>query len=48
MIELVARVEPAIQAVEKRLPEDFAESVWTTVTAGLRTQARAFLSYVKE
>jgi serine/threonine-protein kinase HipA len=48
MINLAQRVETAIQAVEKRLPEDLAEVVWTTVCAGLRAQTQSFLSYAKE
>ena len=44
MIELVGRVAGAIKAVEKRLPEGFAESVWETISKGMLAQAKSFLS----
>jgi serine/threonine-protein kinase HipA len=47
MIELASRVEVAIKAVEKRLPQGFAESVWAPISKGLLEQARSFLSHAK-
>lgn len=47
MIELAARVEGAIKAVEARLPDGLAESVWTSTSKGLLEQAKSFLSYAK-
>ena len=38
--ELLNRVEPAIAAVEKRLPSDFPEDVATSIFAGIRSQAK--------
>lgn len=43
MIELVEKIPRAIAGVEKQLPSDFAESVWTSITAGLARQAKTFL-----
>jgi serine/threonine-protein kinase HipA len=43
MLELVEKVPQAIARVEKELPADFAEPVWTTITTGLARQAKAFL-----
>jgi serine/threonine-protein kinase HipA len=43
MLELVERTSRAIDRVEKQLPEDFAEPVWTSITSGLSRQAKAFL-----
>jgi len=45
MIELAGRVEEAIKAVEKRLPKEFAESVWAPMAKGTLQQAQSFLSY---
>jgi serine/threonine-protein kinase HipA len=45
MIELADRVEGAIKAVEMRLPNGFAESVWAPLSKGMLKQARSFLSY---
>jgi serine/threonine-protein kinase HipA len=47
MIELASRVEEAINAVEKRLPQGLAESVWTPISKGLREQAKSFLFHTK-
>lgn len=43
MRQLAERVPEAIARVEKRLPADFAISVWESVTRGLKRQATAFL-----
>ena len=43
MRELAQNIEPAIARVEKKLPDDFAEKVWTSITAGVRQQASRFL-----
>ena len=45
MLELAARVEGAIKAVQRRLPKGFAESVWAPISKGMLEQARSFLSY---
>jgi serine/threonine-protein kinase HipA len=45
MIELAGRVEGSIEAVEKQLPEGFAESVWTPMSKGMLKQAKSFLSH---
>jgi serine/threonine-protein kinase HipA len=47
MIELAGRVEGAIEAVEKQLPEGFAESVWIPTSKGMLKQAKSFLSHAK-
>ena len=47
MIELAGRVEGAIEAVEKQLPEGFAESVWTPTSKGMLRQAKSFLSHAE-
>jgi serine/threonine-protein kinase HipA len=47
MIELVSRVEGAIEAVEKQLPAGFAESVWAPMSKGMLKQAKSFLSHAK-
>jgi hypothetical protein len=47
MIELAGRVEGAIEAVEKQLPQGFAESVWTPTSKGMLKQAKSFLSHAK-
>jgi serine/threonine-protein kinase HipA len=43
MIKLAEDVSGAIERVGAKLPEDFAPSVWTSVTNGLKRQAAAFL-----
>ena len=47
MIELAGRVEGAIKAVEKQLPQGFAESVWAPISKGMLEQAKSFLSHAK-
>ena len=47
MREIAGRVEGAIAAVEKRLPERFAESVWTPISRGMLKQAQSFLARAK-
>jgi serine/threonine-protein kinase HipA len=47
MVELVNNVEAAISSVSKQLPSDFVEMVWVSVCAGVRSQAKSFLRYVK-
>lgn len=47
MIELAGRVEGAIKAVEKRLPQGFAESVWRSMSKGMLAQAKSFLSHAE-
>jgi serine/threonine-protein kinase HipA len=47
MIELAGRVEGAIEAVEMRLPNGFAESVWAPLSKGMLKQARSFLSHAR-
>jgi hypothetical protein len=44
---LAGRVEGAIEAVEKQLPEGFAESVWTPTSKGMFKQAKLFLSHAE-
>jgi hypothetical protein len=43
MTKLAEGVPGAIERVEARLPEDFASSVWISITTGLKRQAAAFL-----
>jgi serine/threonine-protein kinase HipA len=43
MTALAADVPRAIECVEATLPDDFASSVWTSLTTGLTRQAAAFL-----
>src|SRR5277367_3904520 len=47
MIELAGRVEGAIEAVQKQLPEGFTESAWTPTSKGMLEQAKSFLSHAK-
>jgi serine/threonine-protein kinase HipA len=47
MIELAGGVEGAIEAVERRLPKGFTQSVWASVTKGTLEQAKSFLSHAK-
>jgi serine/threonine-protein kinase HipA len=44
MLELVDGVEPALDGVEGRLPRDFPERLWQTISAGMRAQSRQFRS----
>jgi serine/threonine-protein kinase HipA len=43
MTKLAEEVPGAIERVEAKLPDDFASSVWTSLTQGLKRQAAAFL-----
>ena len=43
MTKLAQDVPGAIERVEAKLPDDFASSVWASVTTGLKRQAAAFL-----
>lgn len=47
MIDLATRVEGAVKAVERQLPKNFAEPVWTSISKGVLAQAKSFLSYAK-
>lgn len=44
MLGMVRIVPDAIAAVKKRLPRDFKESVWTSITRGVTRQADEFLA----
>lgn len=44
MLEMTRSVPDAIASVEKRLPADFKESVWTSISTGLARKAEEFLS----
>jgi serine/threonine-protein kinase HipA len=48
MLELAGRVEAAVEALGKRLPEGFAESVWAPVSKGVMRQAKLFLSHAEK
>ncbi len=43
MTALVARVDAALQGVERRLPSDFPSNVWSRVSEGCRRHAAHFL-----
>lgn len=45
MIDLANRVEGAIKAVERRLPNGFAQAVWVPISEGMLKQAKSFLSH---
>lgn len=45
MLELVERVESALNAVEKRVPKDFPEHVWARISKGALDQAKTFLRH---
>lgn len=47
IVELANQVEPALKAVQGRLPKDFAESVWIAISKRTLDQAKSFLSIVK-
>lgn len=47
MIDLAGRVEEAIKAVERRLPNGFADAVWAPLSKGMLDQAKSFLSHAK-
>jgi serine/threonine-protein kinase HipA len=42
MQALVERVEPALAAVEKRLPEGFPGRTWQAIATGMWAEARRF------
>jgi serine/threonine-protein kinase HipA len=44
MVELAARVDSALKAVESLLPHDFPQSTWTAISAGMRREATRHLS----
>lgn len=44
MLGLVERVEPALGAVERRLPDGFPPAIWESVAAGMRAQRATFLA----
>lgn len=44
MLETARNVPNAISAVKKRLPDDFKESVWTTITKGVMKKAEEFIT----
>jgi serine/threonine-protein kinase HipA len=46
MQRLAAQVPNAITRVQAKLPEDFSQAVWRSVTNGLRRQAASFLTAV--
>jgi len=43
MLDMARSVPEAIVSVEKRLPADFKESVWATITKGFAKKAEEFL-----
>jgi serine/threonine-protein kinase HipA len=47
MLRMATSVPEAITSVEKRLPADFKESVWTSITKGLAKKAAEFLGAVE-
>ena len=46
MTAMVERVDDALQAVERRLPADFPDNVWSRVADGMRRHAAQFLRSV--
>jgi serine/threonine-protein kinase HipA len=48
MLELVVRVNPALDAVEQRLPKDFPEQTWMAISAGMRGEVARFDSQLGE
>lgn len=44
MLEMAERLQAVLHTVERRLPKDFAESVWTSISTGMLNQAQMFLS----
>jgi serine/threonine-protein kinase HipA len=48
MLELARRVADAVATVEKQLPGDFKESVWTSITKGLAKKADEFLAVAEK
>ena len=43
MLELVSSVEDALARVEQRLPKDFPEHIWESISRGMRGEATRFL-----
>ena len=43
MTAMVERVDAALQAVERRLPAEFPDNVWSRVAEGMRRHAAQFL-----
>jgi serine/threonine-protein kinase HipA len=43
MVQLVQRVEPALEQIGRALPEDFPPRTWETISQGMRSQAARFL-----
>jgi hypothetical protein len=43
MLELARSVPKATASVQKRLPRDFKETVWTAITGGFEKKAEEFL-----
>jgi serine/threonine-protein kinase HipA len=48
MLEMVRSMPKAIAAVSKRLPDDFKESVWTSITKGAAKKADEFLAVAEK
>ncbi len=46
MVRLVQSVEPALEQIERTLPEDFPPRTWETISQGMRSQAARFLGGV--
>lgn len=44
MLQLAENVDEALSTVESRLPNDFPIHTWTTISAGMRAEAKRFLS----
>jgi serine/threonine-protein kinase HipA len=44
MLQLAENVDEALSTVESRLPNDFPIHTWTTISAGMRGEAKRFLS----
>jgi hypothetical protein len=45
---MATSVPEAIASVKKRLPADFKESVWTSITKGFAKKAKEFLGAVEK
>jgi serine/threonine-protein kinase HipA len=43
MVRLVERVEPALDQIERTLPQDFPPRTWDAISQGMRSQAARFL-----
>ncbi len=48
MLGMARSAPDAIASVEKRLPPDFKESVWTSITKGFAKKAKEFLSVAEK